>query len=117
MNEAKSKIDEVKELVSKEFSVKVEKLSNQTRLSHDLGMDGDDAWDFIEVFSKHFQVDMAEFEFRLYFGEEAGADPITLIYFLMFKSARPKFIPITIVDLASSADQKKWIRPNAEAYA
>ncbi len=117
MNEAKSKIDEVKELVSKEFSVKVEKLLNQTRLSHDLGMDGDDAWEFIEVFSEYFQVDMADFEFRLYFGEEAGADPITLIYFLIFKSARPKFIPITIFDLANSADQKKWIRPNAEAYA
>jgi hypothetical protein len=117
VSEAKSEIDEVKKLVSKEFSVKFGKLTNETRLLHDLGMDGDDAREFMQVFSKNFQVDLSEFEFCQYFGEEAGAEPITLIYYLLFKSARPKFVPITISDLTNSAERKKWIKPNVEACA
>ena len=117
MDDLRDEIGKVKQLVSKKWSVKMEKLSNETRLSHDLGMDGDDGWEFMEDFAKHFQVDMSDFEFSLHFGEEAGGDPITLLYFLIFKSKRPKFIPITVRDLANSAKQKRWIEPKAEAIS
>lgn len=117
MDELDSKIEEVKKLISKEWLVKIESLSIETRLSHDLGMDGEDGWEFIEVFAEHFQVEMSDFEFSLYFGEEAGTDPITFLYFLLFKSKRPKFVPITIKDLAISAERRKWIKPQAEAIS
>ena len=117
MQELENEIEEVKQIISKEWSVKLENLSVETRLWHDLGMDGDDGWEFIEVFSKHFQIDMSDFEFDLYFGPESGADPITLLYFLIFKSKRPKRVPITVKDLVNSAKYKRWIKPEAEAIS
>jgi acyl carrier protein len=47
-------------------------LSEDTRLLHDLGMDGTDAVEFMEAFSEEFNVDMSEFKFDRHFGPECG---------------------------------------------
>lgn len=40
------------------------------RLLHDLGLDGDDAWEFMEEFAQRFTVDLRRFPFTRYFHDE-----------------------------------------------
>ena len=42
-------------------------LQRETRVEQDLGITGDDAYDFINVFSKQFSVDVTNFNFDSYF--------------------------------------------------
>ncbi len=44
-------------LVAEERAVRREELTPTSTLSHDLGMDGDDAVEFFERFAKEFSVD------------------------------------------------------------
>ena len=79
-------------------------LSADTRLLDDLGMDADDAVEFMEAFSEEFNVDMSEFEFKRHFGPEGFAPP-DLFYILycwlgrIFKKDLSGLIPITLKDL------------------
>lgn len=60
----------VESFVSESLSLREEEkrsLSADTRLLHDLGMDGTDAVEFMEAFSEEFDVDMSEFEFDRHF--------------------------------------------------
>ncbi len=97
-------------------------LSADTRLLDDLGMDGDDAVEFMEAFSKEFDVDMSEFEFDKHFGPE-GFGPVDLFYILFSlvgRIFRKDFdllghISITLRDLVSAAKAKKWHKLNGKA--
>ena len=88
-------------------------LSADTGLLDDLGMDGDDAVEFMEAFSKEFDVDMSEFEFNRHFGPE-GFSPLALFYFLycllgrIFRKDVSGLISITLRDLVLAAEAKKW---------
>lgn len=48
-------------------------LSPETRLLHDLGLDADDAEEFLQAFADEFSVDMSGFPFERYFGTEVDA--------------------------------------------
>ncbi|MGI8544317.1 MAG: DUF1493 family protein [Aridibacter sp.] len=61
-----------------------------------------------------FQVDFSEFDFFLYFGEEAYFNPFLYFYWRLFKPKELEKIPITINDLIKSAEKKRWIKPTAE---
>jgi Protein of unknown function (DUF1493) len=66
-------IDErVYALVAEEQGVRREKLVASTTLSHDLGMEGDDAVEFFEQFSQKFAVDLTRLheDWHCYFGPE-----------------------------------------------
>jgi acyl carrier protein len=95
-------------------------LSPDTRLLDDLGMDGTDAMEFMEAFSKEFDVDMSEFEFDSHFGSE-GFSPVDVFYLLycllgrIFKKDLSGLIPITLRDLVSAAKAKKWHKLNGKA--
>jgi len=54
-------------------------LSLETRIGEDLGVDGDDAVELLEEYSKRFSVDISNFSFDDYFGPEVGFNPF---YFL-----------------------------------
>jgi hypothetical protein len=45
----------------------------ETRLLHDLGLDADDAEEFLQAFAHEFSVDMSTFPFQRYFGSELDA--------------------------------------------
>lgn len=95
----------VKELVSENRGVPVEKLKWEDALYHDLKMYGDDVPDFFEEFLKEFDVDMSEFEFDVYFPAEGW----NLFEFFAGLMGKPKsYIPITIFDLVNIAKSKKW---------
>lgn len=70
--------NDVIEFIARHERIDIDKLSMQTLLFDDLDLDGDDAADLISSFSQKFSVDLSEFEFGRYFGEE-GLPPWFLV--------------------------------------
>src|SRR3954453_7075274 len=64
---------EVLRFVADRCGVRKDKLTLDTTLFGDLGMDGDDADEFFEDFSKRFKVDLRGLDLPKHFGSEAGA--------------------------------------------
>ncbi|PXX41537.1 DUF1493 family protein [Undibacterium pigrum] len=71
--------DEVKHCIADFAGVPIQNLSDDTSLFHDLGMDGDDALEFMQEFSRRFHVDLAQFVHSDYFGAEAASNPLALV--------------------------------------
>ena len=62
--------DEVINLISKETLLPPSKISLNSTLLGDLGIDGDDAWEIFEKCQEKYQLDLSEFEFQKYFRNE-----------------------------------------------
>ena len=85
-------------------------LTPDTRLFHDLGIDGDDGDELLEAFCEAFSIEnMNEIDVSAYFGPE-GCNPFAVFY-LFFARHKFLFIPITLRDLVRSAEAKRWIPP------
>ncbi|MEL6476160.1 MAG: DUF1493 family protein [Pseudomonadota bacterium] len=76
-----------------------------TDLAGDLGLDGDEAFDFVEAYAERFSVAPGDFEFHRYFGAE-GFNPLALIAGL-FRRAEAK-APLTLGMLEAAAQQGQW---------
>ncbi|MCC6459202.1 MAG: DUF1493 family protein, partial [Saprospiraceae bacterium] len=83
---------------------KKEKYTSETSINLDLGIDGDDASKFLCAYADTFQVDLANFEFDTYFGEE-GCSPFKALYFLVVKRKKQK--PLTIGQLLTGIEAGK----------
>lgn len=94
----------VKEFVARQICIKVERLSIQTRLAEDLGIDGDDAYDLFERFAEEFQVNLSTLQLDKHFGPEASFS-----LFLWFKPVID-LKTLTIQDLVSAAQAGKWLK-------
>lgn len=106
-------LEKIKDLVVKIWPAKREKLTTNTRLAQDLGMDGLDAFEFIEKYVEIFGVDMTEFEFNKHFGPEGLEISFHFYQLYCFLFARHKLkdlepIPVTLGDLVIAAKNKKW---------
>ncbi|MBR0707307.1 DUF1493 family protein [Bradyrhizobium liaoningense] len=77
-----------------------------TDIAWDLGVDGDDAHEFICRFADQFNVDMSEFDFDMYFGGE-GFDLIGLIKSLVGRKTKA---PMTVELLFAAAKERRWPR-------
>lgn len=55
------------------------RLTPQTMVNFELGVDGDDGVDLLSEFGRRFDVDVESFPYARYFGPEAGASPLALI--------------------------------------
>ena len=88
----------------------VEKLTLRTRLLEDLGLDGDDASEFLAAYAERFHVDLTGMQFDRHFGSE-GASPLELVTALLYWLGlwRIDHVPITIGDLVQSANRGAWI--------
>ena len=73
---------QVKELVAKETEVRIERLTLETDLLKDLGVDGNDALELLEKYWEVFHVDLLQFKFSKHFGPEGGPN-------LFFSSDEP----------------------------
>ncbi len=82
-------------------------LHPQTRLLHDLGLDADDAEEFLGAFAHVFSVDMTGFPFQHYFGREADAG-IRWCTRKLFGDRGVGKAPLTLHDLAVAACAGKW---------
>ena len=68
--------EEVFQFVADECGVPRERLALETRLLHDLKIDGAGGTDLVERFANRFGVELKEFRNELHFGPEAGCNPI-----------------------------------------
>ena len=79
----------------------------QTRLLHDLGLDADDAEEFLDAFAREFHVDMSGFPFQRYFGSELDAG-IRWCTRKIFGDRGVGKAALTLQDLAVAARTGKW---------
>lgn len=101
------------------------KVTAHSRLLTDLGLDGEDASDFIEAFAERFDVDFSSFRWLRCFGDE-GLDALapTIAALrrafstktrLRWRAAHEAEREISIIHLADVAKTKRWIEPGPEA--
>lgn len=87
----------VQEFVATHPGVPISRVHGNTRLFHDLGVDGDDAVDLLTDFADRFNVDVAQFPFDEYFGPEASGPLWILVAWAAGWSTTKT--PLTIGDL------------------
>jgi hypothetical protein len=104
--------NDVKRLLAEERGMRSEQLTLDSRLCHDLGMDGVDGWVFMKDYGRRFGVDMSEFRAGLHFGPEAGCNPLSAVILLVYRPRSMRLIPITVGDLVEAARTKRWRTPN-----
>jgi acyl carrier protein len=99
---------QVEEFVQKRTNYPIECIRPETRLGHDLGVDGVDAMELMDEFSNEFGVNMKLFVFDRHFGPEGiGIDPRSL-FWLIFNPENLHLVPIMISDLWEAAKTKKF---------
>ncbi|MEY8708475.1 DUF1493 family protein [Bacteroides faecichinchillae] len=82
--------------------------SHETDLVKDLKLKGDDAYEFILLFSKKFNVNISKFNFEEYFDSE-GDRILTIILDLLLKRKKKIKKKITIGDLERGVKEGKLI--------
>jgi hypothetical protein len=80
-------------------------LSGNTDIAKDLGVDGDDAMEFMLKFRREFDVDLSNFRFDRYFGGE-GFRLIPAIKSLLGKGEVRD--PLTVTLLFDAAKHRHW---------
>jgi hypothetical protein len=81
-------------------------------ISELVGIDGADAMDFLKKYSEQFHVDMTDFVYRKYFGNE-GFDLAEVILNLVWKKHR--YAPLSIRQLTTIAQAGKWpLEPDSQ---
>ncbi|WP_444916856.1 DUF1493 family protein [Microbulbifer sp. JMSA003] len=99
--------------ISEFTAVKAEKITPDTLINIDLGVDGDDGKELLEEYSKKFNVDLSTIS-EVYFGPEGI--PISLIilwpYYLLRRLLGYKtndLTPLPVSQLIKSAEAGKWV--------
>ncbi len=92
-------------LISDQTGVKADQIFLETRLNQDLGINGDDADELLELYSEAFGVGMTGFHWSKYFRDE----PHWLNFWQWIPGLRgSKRDPISVRDLVEAAKRKKW---------
>ncbi len=81
-------------------------LQRETRVEQDLGITGDEAYEFISAFSKQFSVDVTNFKFDSYFELEGDWILSALFRFLTGKKKEDKMV-LTLGDLEKAVESKE----------
>jgi acyl carrier protein len=97
--------EDIVEFVAKQVGVDRERLRPDTTLQQ-LGLDGDDAAEFMTAFARRFGLDLRGFNFRNHFGPEAAFNPVVWLGWKLI--GRKTFTPIHISDLVGAAETKGW---------
>src|SRR5262249_26794407 len=98
--------DHIASLLAMHSATAKNQISLETRLFHDLLIEGDDADAFLQEFSRIFQVDLSRFPFIKFFPPERPASPGDLISLItgVFKRSKASqktdsagtFFPLTV---------------------
>ncbi|MDZ7871134.1 MAG: DUF1493 family protein [Rheinheimera sp.] len=106
---------EVISFVAGYFGVDASKISLDTTINYDLGVDGEDGVDFLLAFSKAFNVDLQSLE-KIYFGSEGFGLSIfvwpLLALLNTFRFKQTWFIktsPLPVRVLVASALERRWV--------
>ncbi|GAL06337.1 hypothetical protein JCM19237_1982 [Photobacterium aphoticum] len=93
--------------IEAETGYSAQKISRQTRLYHDVGIDGEDAVMFLEKFAEQFEVDMSAIAFYRYFHAE-GLDSLALLKSLVGLGPKARLEALTVEMLEVSALSHQW---------
>jgi hypothetical protein len=77
------------------------RIDANTKIGRDLGVDGDDAEELLQAFSKKFNVNINQFPFRDYFGPETAFNPVFFLWHIFFGK---KLKELTVNDLVKAAE-------------
>lgn len=105
---------EIIKFISEYTAVKSEKITADTLINIDLGVDGDDRAELLEEYSKKFNVDLSPIS-EVYFGPEGV--PISLValwpyYYLvrwLLGCRTNDLAPLSVLHLIKSAEAGKWV--------
>jgi hypothetical protein len=98
--------DEIQSFVSEFRGTEKEELTPETTLYWDLGIYGDDAFDFMLDFFNKYEIDRTGFCFDKYFLPE---DSVRQLFHRLFNSRESsKYLSITLQHLFEVAKAKKW---------
>lgn len=81
-------------------------LHRETRVEQDLGITGDEAYEFIDAFSKKFSVDVTNFKFDSHFELEGDWILAALVRFFTGKKKEDKMV-LTLGDLEKAVESKE----------
>jgi hypothetical protein len=87
------------------------KLTRQTTLNYELGVDGDDADEVMAAFFERFQIEPGDYHWARYFGEE-GFNPFSVLLAILRK--KPKPVPLTLGMLEMAAKNRSWVTEQLE---
>jgi len=97
-------IEEIQDFTSKMLAIPVKKISEEASLFHDLGVDGDDAQDFLNEFSRVFGVNMSKFHYSEFFGSEGAPSPLEFIKEILMKTHYKQKKRLRVIDLFQAAN-------------
>ena len=106
-------LEEVKAFVAEFWSESPNRISAETSINDDLGIDGDDGEEFLQAFCDRFAVDLSMFPHEKYFGPEAAANPISLIVCAMRRVTTGSWSglsPLTVGDLVKAVESSRQKR-------
>ena len=98
----------VRHFVAEQSGNRVERLARETRLLHDLGIDGDDAFELFLAFGERFHVDLSPMEWPAYFGHEGDALGRAIKRLVGGPRAVDDKLPVALEDLAAAAEAGCW---------
>ena len=90
----------------KEFWGEIEALSDDADIFHNLGIDGEDAFEFIERFAAKFEIEITNYHWYFHHGEEPSLNIGGLFFRPPYR--RVGRIPITPKVLAEAIRAKRW---------
>lgn len=91
-------VSEIRSLLEEFYGDQIQDFQLELRISEDLKIDGDDAFDLISEYSRRFKVDISSFEYNYYFSKE-GFSPIGFIKYLI---GIKRYKSLTIRDLVEA---------------
>lgn len=100
--------EEIAAFVAMALHYKKERITPETRLGRDLGLDGIEAEEFFEAFQEKFDVDLSVLQWDRHFGPEAPFLPWLLLWPPWWAWQKQK-IEIRVSDLLAAANAGRWI--------
>ncbi|WP_081848105.1 DUF1493 family protein [Microbulbifer sp. HZ11] len=100
---------EIIKFVSEFTAIKTERISRDTLVNFDLGIDGDDGVEFLEEYAKNFHVDISGIN-ESYFGSEGLPISWPYHFLRLLVGYRPRnLVPLSVSRLIKSAEAGKWV--------
>ena len=96
------------DFVAQEIGAPARCIHPQTTVNHELGLDGQDAAEFMEEFGERYSVDLGQFPFDRYFGPEAAGCLLVLLPLPPYGSRRATPTPLMVAQLLSAAQSGVW---------
>jgi acyl carrier protein len=110
-NKQEQLIEEIIAFVSDELCIESKYLHLNSRLFHDLGIDGVDAYDLLDKYSLKYNVNLGEFPHHDYFNVEMGVSFIAILKRFIGRADMPNKKEISIHDLVEGVESGV-LKPN-----